>query len=256
VVWQEPQAGECREPGPEPLALQPSARLTDEDLVLQTVDANLRLVWVITRRFSNGEGLGPIGLVERTEEGFVVRALGSLRAYPRQAELRLERAGDVTVLFAEGEACTRELEPVCRRMVRVLPLRQGRFFAEGVVSSAGTCLGPTWFPLSRVQRLSLPNGLHHKVEFTSSLSVKAEGIVVDEQVMMYELDPRQPSLPPRLYRTSQAQRLLKVQQSRLEGTEPSLWIRMLEPELSAGAKPLEATEGESGLTLPPPDELL
>lgn len=237
VVWQEPQTEECREAGPESKPLPPR-RLTEEDLVLETVRADLRLVWVVARRFENGEGLGPVGLVERTDKGFVVRALGSLRAYPRLSRLRLEQTGEMTVLVAEGEVCTEEAPPTCRRMARVLPLRQGRFFAEAVVNSDGECLGPTWFPLSRQEVLVQPNGLHRKVEFTSALAVKAEGIVLDEQVVMHDLDPRQPAMPALLFRRAQAQRVLAVKESRLVGTEPSLWVRMLEPELLAGAKVL------------------
>jgi hypothetical protein len=242
VMWQEPRVDECREAGPEAKPLPPKSRLTEEDLVLETVQANLRLVWVVAKRFSNGEGLGPVALVKRTEEGsFVVQALGSLRAYPRQSRLRLEQAGDVTVLVAEGDVCTGDAPPICRRMARVLPLRQGRFFAEAVTSSGdGSCLGPAWFPLSREEVLVLPNGLHRKVEFTSTLSVKPEGVVLDEQVVMHNLDPRQPSMPPLLYRRAQAQRVLAVKDVRLEGTDPSLWVRLMEPELLAGAKPVEA----------------
>ncbi|MDY7225760.1 hypothetical protein [Hyalangium rubrum] len=237
VVWQEPQGEECREAGPEPKPLPPE-KLTEEDLVLETVRADTRLVWVVARRFDNGEGLGPVGLVERTPQGFVVRALGSLRAYPRQSRLRLEQAGSTTVLVAEGEVCTDEAPAVCRRMARVLPLRQGRFFSEAVVSSEGACLGPAWFPLSREQVLLLPGGLQRKVEFTSTLAVKPEGIVLDEQVVMHELDPNQASMPPLLYRRAQAQRVLAVKDARLVGTSPSLWVRLMEPELLAGAKVL------------------
>jgi hypothetical protein len=107
-------------------------------------------------------------------------------------------------------------------------------------SGDGSCLGPAWFPLSREEVLVLPNGLHRKVEFTSTLSVKPEGVVLDEQVVMHNLDPRQPSMPPLLYRRAQAQRVLAVKDVRLEGTDPSLWVRLMEPELLAGAKPVEA----------------
>jgi hypothetical protein len=251
VVWQEPQAEECREAGPETRPLPPK-QLTEEDLVLETVRADLRLVWVVARRFENGEGLGPVGLVERTPQGFVVRALGSLRAYPRLSRLRLEQSGDVKVLVAEGEVCTDDAPAVCRRMARVLPLRHGRFFSEAVVSSDGTCLGPAWFPLSREEVLVQPNGLHRKVEFTSALAVKPEGIVLDEQVVMHDLDPRQPAMPRMLYRRAQAQRVLAVKDSRLVATGPSLWVRLLEPELLAGARMLEPTPRQLQQPIPVP----
>ncbi|HYI02086.1 hypothetical protein [Hyalangium sp.] len=260
VVWQEPLQSECREPGPEAQALPPPARLTAEDLVLETVRADERLVWVVSRRFSNGEGLGPVGLVERTPRGFVVRALGSLRAYPRQARLRLEENENFKVLVAEGDVCTDDGPPVCRRMARVLPLRQGRFFAEAVSNSGdGGCLGPAWFPLSREEVLELPNGLHRKVEFTSTLSVKPEGVVLDEQVVMHNLDPREPSMPPLLYRRAQAQRVLEVKDARLVGTAPSLWVKLMEPELQAGAKLQSAPSSQKPtepLPLQKPAELM
>jgi hypothetical protein len=241
VMWQEPQVNECREPGPEARPLPPPSRLTEEDVVQEKLPDNQRLVWVVARRFSNGEGLGPVGLVEQTQRGFVVRALGSLRAYPRQARLRLEQTGGFRLLVAEGEVCTDEAPPTCRRMARVLPLHLGRFFSEAVASdSDGSCLGPAWFPLSREEVLSLPNGLNRKVEFTSTLSVKPEGVLLDEQVVMSDFDPRQPSVPPVPYRRAQSQRLLVVKDSRLVGTSPSLWVRLMEPQLQAGARPLTA----------------
>jgi hypothetical protein len=163
----------------------------------------------------------------------------------------LEQAGNITVLVAEGDVCTDDAPPVCRRMARVLPLRQGRFFAEAVTSSEdGTCLGPAWFPLSREEVLTLPNGLHRKVEFTSTLAVKPEGIVIDEQVVMHSLDPREPSMPPLQYRRAQAQRVLEVKDGRLEGTVPSLWIKLMEPELLAGAKPLDSPSSPRPLETP------
>jgi hypothetical protein len=237
VVWQEPVSDECREEGPQVVALPPSERLSDEDLVMETVQADLRLVWVIARRFSNGEALGPVGLVERTDEGIIVRALGSLRSFPRHSRLELKQSGDAKVLVAEGEQCTTEAPQVCRRFARLLPLRHGRFFAESVTRQDGKCLGPTWFPFGRVQLFDLPNGLRRKVEQTSTLKFVPEGILLNEKVEMHDLDPNQPEMPSRTSRSSEAKRLLQVQGNRLVATEPSLWVKLVEQELLAGAKP-------------------
>jgi hypothetical protein len=238
VMWQEPVADECREPGPQPTPLPPKTRLEAEDLILHTTQANQRLVWVITRRFSNGEGLGPVALVETTPKGFEVRALGSLRALTHSALLRLERVGDTQVLVAEGEACTESQPQVCRRAARLLPMRNGRFFSEPISDSARACLGSSWFPLSREQVYETPNGLHRKFELTATLVFGGGEITVQEQVAVSDSDPKQPAIPERLYRRAQAERKLKVEDNVLVGNAPSLWVRMVELQLQAGAKML------------------
>lgn len=236
VVWQEPVADECREAGPEVVPLPPAEHLTDEDLVMATVRADLRLVWIIARRYSNGEALGPVGLVERTDQGIIVRALGSLRAFPQHSTLRLERSGNVDVLVVEGEQCTTEAPQVCRRFARLLPMRHGRFFAESVTSQEGKCLGPTWFPLSREQMLDLPSGMQRKVEQSATLKFGPKGIIVAEEVTMHDVDPQQPAMPPRPYRRAQAERKLWVEGIRLVGTTSSLWVKLVEQELLEGAR--------------------
>ncbi len=238
VAWQEPAVDECREPGPQPTPLPPKERLSEEDLVLETLQANQRLVWVITRRYSNGEGLGPVAMVETTANGFSVQALGSLRAMTQNTRLRLEHVGDTDVLVAEGDACTDEEPQVCRRSARVLPLRRGRFFFETVSNEERACLGSAWFPLSRVQVFELPNGLHRKFELTSTLTFESNTITVQEQVTVSDSDPKQPSIPERLYRRAQAERKLKLAENALIGSEASLWTRILEQQVVAGSKPL------------------
>ncbi|MET0404326.1 MAG: hypothetical protein ABW123_18085 [Cystobacter sp.] len=238
VVWQEPVADECREAGPDAELLPMSQQLTDEDLVMTTLRADLRLVWVIARRYANGEALGPVGLVERTDQGIVVRALGSLRSFPLQSQLRLEQTGNTTVLVAEGEQCTLEGESVCRRFARLLPLRNGRFFSESVTGQDGKCLGPAWFPLSRQQLLQLPGGMQRKVELTSNLKFTSEGIFLNEEVAMHDLNPKNPSMPPRPYRRAQSERKLRVEGTRLVGTDASMWVRLMELQLLAGNTPI------------------
>ncbi len=238
VAWEEPEADECREAGPQPTPLPPKERLTEEDLVLETTRANERLVWVITRRFDNGEGLGPVALVETTKKGFVVRGLGSLRGMTENARLRMEHVGSTDVLVAEGDTCTKEEPQVCRRAARILPLRNGRFFSEAVSDSERACLGAGWFPLSRAQTFELPSGLHRKFELTSTLVFNSDSITIQEQVAVSDSDPKQPAIPERLYRRAQNERKLKVEENVLVGSAPSLWVRMVEQQLHAGAKAL------------------
>ncbi|HYO53058.1 hypothetical protein [Archangium sp.] len=238
VAWEEPSADECREAGPQPNPLPPKERLDETDLVLDTPKANERLVWVITRRFDNGEGLGPVALVERTKLGFIVRGLGSLRGMTQNVRLRMEHVGSTDVLVAEGDSCTQEAPQVCRRAARILPLRSGRFFSEAVSDSTRACLGAGWFPLSRAQVFETPSGLHRKFELTATLVFNSDDITIQEQVAVSDSDPKQPAVPERLYRRAQNERKLKVEENVLVGSAPSLWTRMVELQLQAGAKPL------------------
>ncbi|NMO13289.1 hypothetical protein HPC49_02855 [Pyxidicoccus fallax] len=236
-VWsQDPAADECVEPGPDALALPPPEKLTEEDLVLETLQAGQRLVWVITRRFTNGEALGPVALVETTEQGFRVDALGSLRAMPKNAKLRLETVQKTRVLVAEGDACTTEGEEVCRRHARIMPLRTNRFFTESVSDKARACLGAAWFPLAREMTFELPNGLRRKFELTSTLTFDEKGISVQEQVQVSDSDPEQPDVAPRLYRRAQDVRTLVLADNALVGPKPSLWSRMVEQQVRIGAR--------------------
>ncbi|MBM7115285.1 hypothetical protein [Archangium primigenium] len=250
VVWQEPAADECRQPGPDVPLLPTSPRLTDEDLVMATLQADQRLVWVITRRYANGEALGPVGLVERTDTGLVVRALGSLRSFPLHSKLTLERVGGTQVLVAEGEQCTLEGPSVCRRFARLLPLRHGRFFAETVTSQDGKCLGPTWFPFSHEQNFLLPSGLHRQLVMTSTLKFDADGIRINEEVTVHDLDPKRPALPARLQRRVSAERKLQLKGNQMEGTDASLWVRLEEQEKRKGATRLEATTSAQAKSTP------
>ncbi|RKH16350.1 hypothetical protein D7X74_15745 [Corallococcus sp. CA047B] len=244
VVWQDPVLDECREAGPPSEPLPPAEKLTEEDLVMVTTQARERLVWVITRRYTNGEGVGPVARVLTTETGFSVEALGTLRALPLRAQLRMEHVAGTEVLVAEGDACTTDAseEQVCRRAVRIMPLRSHRFFGEAVSSKNKACLGAAWFPLSRELSFTLPSGLRRTYELASTVSFKADGITVQEQVQVTDSDPTQPAVAPRLYRRAQDHRELTVQDNVLQGSAPSLWVRMIEQQLLAGAKPLPEQE--------------
>ncbi|QDE84438.1 MULTISPECIES: hypothetical protein [Myxococcus] len=236
VWWQDPAADECVEAGPDSQALPPAEKLSEEDLVLETLQAGQRLVWVQTRRFTNGEALGPVALVETTEQGFRVEALGSLRAMAKHTKLRLEKVKGTQILVAEGDACTSGDEEVCRRHARIMPLRTNRFFSESVSNASRACLGAAWFPLSREMTFELPNGLRRKFELTSTLTFAEDGISVQEQVQVSDSDPAQPDVAPRLYRRAQDTRALELANNALVGNKASLWSRMVEQQVRIGAR--------------------
>jgi hypothetical protein len=229
ILWQDPAPGECAVLAQEsqPLPIQP---LTVEEMIITEMRLDLKLVWAIVRRFSNGEAMGPVALVEATPRGLAVRALGTLKAMPKSARLRLERIGGIEVLLVDGERCWGKEDPkTCQRMVRMMPLRGNRFVAEPLVGMDGKCMQPAYIPLSRTAMQTLPSRWVRKYEYTSALTVAPDGVHVAEQIAAKDSDPKQPSSPARLFRKAQDERLIQVNQSRMAVDRPSVWTQIVEP---------------------------
>lgn len=216
----------CFEPDPAPDPL-PTRRLTDDDLIMSRVDADKRLIWVVTRRFDNGEGEGPVVLAEFTDRGVAVRATGTLRAMVKRSRLRIQRTGTFRMLVAEGERCTDDEDPrTCQRFARILLLRNRRFQNIELVREDGRCIGPTNFPMTRDDTIELPSGWNRRFQLASSVQFENGGFTVHEQVTVHDSDPRHPAVPPRLYRRSSSERTVRVSRGRMIASHTSLWHRM------------------------------
>lgn len=229
ILWQDPAPGECSVTEPEgtPLPVQP---LTVDDMIITEMRLDQKLVWAIVRRFSNGEAMGPVALVDATPRGLAVRALGTLKALPKSARLRLERIGGIEVLLVDGERCWGKDDPkMCQRMVRMMPLRGNRFVAEPLVGQDGKCMQPANIALSRTATQPLTGKWLRKYEFTAALTVAPDGVHVAEQIAAKDSDPKQPSTPARLFRKAQDERIIQVNQSRMSVDRPSVWTQLLEP---------------------------
>lgn len=228
ILFQDPAPGDCTEVAPagSPLPLQP---LTVEEMIITEMRLDLKLVWAVVRRFSNGEAVGPVALVEATPRGLAVRALGTLKAFPKSARLRLERIGGVEVLLVDGERCWGEEEKKqCQRSVRLMPLRGNRFVAETLAGPDGKCMQAANIALSRTATQPLPSRWMRKYEYTSALTVAPDGIRVAEQITAKDSDPKQPSSPPRVFRKAQDERLIQVGQGGLKVDKPSVWSQLVE----------------------------
>jgi hypothetical protein len=229
ILFQDPAPGDCSETAPTgtPLPLQP---LTVEEMIVTEMRLDLKLVWAVVRRFSNGEALGPVALVEATPRGLSVRALGTLKAMPKSARLRLERVGGIEVLLVDGERCWGEDEKkVCQRTVRLMPLRGNRFVAETLSGPDGKCMQAANVALSRTATQTLPSRWVRKYEYTSALTVTPGGIHVAEQITAKDSDPKQPSSPARVYRKAQDERLIQVSQGGMKVDKSSVWTQLVEP---------------------------
>jgi hypothetical protein len=221
VRWEAP-AFACFDNALATTALPPRP-IGDRDVVVSRVADGFGLVWVVTSRFASGDALGPVALVEQKDDRLVVHALGALRAYPERASLRLEKVGALTVLVAEGQLCASADPATCVRSARLMPLRGDRFSPEPLFSEVGACLAPAWFDLDRRESATLDSGWTRRNTLSASLVFGPEGLRIEEQLVVQDLDPRDKQGRPRLFRKADGERTVRPVEARLVGSGRSVW---------------------------------
>lgn len=209
--------------------LLPLKELGDNDLVVNRVDKTRRLVWLITRRFENGEGVGPIALAELGKEGIAITAIGTLRALPEAAKLRLHplgegrRAGEVVT--AEGGRCTKDSSD-CDRSLILLARRSTAFTTEHLESDRGECIGQAKIDLSKRKQTKLENGWHREFELNAAPTYQNDGIVVHEVVTVRDFDPKNRDATIKEVRRAEGDRMVRWVDGLLVVSEIPLWERM------------------------------
>ncbi|MEZ4329817.1 MAG: hypothetical protein R3B40_31590 [Polyangiales bacterium] len=208
-----------------------AAALTEESLMTVRIDYDHRLQWVQTHTNAAGDRVGPVALVERTETGWAVRAMGTITAPPGRPRLRLEALGSTTVLVAQGERCTDPEDPEsCESQVR-LWLRQGdRFEATSLRLDDRdlTCAGPAMVDISRTTAVPLPNGWQRTFRLSASVEYRGGDVLVHEQVVVHDNDPNLPGVPPTPFRVIDSDRTLAWRDGYLVTSLRPLWDRSLE----------------------------
>ncbi|HEY6099257.1 MAG TPA: hypothetical protein VIW03_07490 [Anaeromyxobacter sp.] len=201
----------------------PPRPLGEADVIVSRIGDGFGLTWVITNRFASGDALGPVAIVEQKEGRLAVHALGALRAYPDKATLRLEKLGGLTVLVAEGQLCASADPATCVRSARLMPLRGDRFSPEPLFSEVGACASPAWFDLDRRESAALETGWTRRNTLAASLVFGPEGLRVEEQLVVHDLDPRDKQARPRVFRKADGERTVKPVEAKLVTTGRSVW---------------------------------
>jgi hypothetical protein len=217
----------CDEPEEEPTALQPAPFAVD-DLIISRVSKEQQLVWIVTQRFSNGDGLGPVALVRGEGDDAEVIITGSLRARTRRARLFLVEQTEGRLLAAEGETCASADPSTCRRSTVLLVEKQNKFVEVPLRTESGACVGPAEFHLTRDKIVPASSGWKRKFELISALTFEKDRILVQENVVVSEFDPTKPGVPPRIDRRADGQRIVRYLGGRLIVNDRSLWARVLE----------------------------
>src|SRR5262249_53199593 len=122
------------EPAPKPLP-----RRGPPPAVVATLSERERLVWIPLLGTADGDAVGPLARVRIDPGALAVVAIGSARAAPERASLRLEQLGGVDLALLEGQRCQ---GGVCQRPVRLVPQRGRRFIGEPFYTLTAACAGP------------------------------------------------------------------------------------------------------------------
>lgn len=228
--------------------------ITEESIVVGRSDRiSTKPVWVITHRFEDGDGFGPVAITERTPEGVAVRAIGTLRLPTERARLRLRETGGQQILVADGERCPPEegegddddpdsappanagggeegedeQPPTCLRTSRLLPMVGDRLLSPEVRTPDGHCLGPAVVHLSREHVVGIANGWERVFRLAASMEYRGGTVIVHEQVTAEDRDPRDPGRPPRSFRTTDADRVIHLERGGMRSRGIPLFERTI-----------------------------
>jgi hypothetical protein len=212
----------------EPLDVFQPVALKDSSVLERSVPTGERLVWVLTHRFSNGDGLGPIALAATENENIVVRIVGRYRGRAERVQMHLWSVGEGQVLVVEGERCQNPKTPAtCQREARILVVDRNRFLLRPIVDSEGRCIEAPQIEYSRKAEVSIESGWVRRFNYHASVSHDVRYLVVTEQIDVNDFDPSQPNMPPRHVRRVDTERFIHLKGLKLVSRQGPLWRRMM-----------------------------
>jgi hypothetical protein len=202
--------------------------ITEASIVERMLPNDERLIWVMTHRFENGDGFGPVAHVRIYPNGLAVSAIGPLRLRRERVALELWKVGGQGLLMATGETCHNRKDPTtCHRAANVLVHYGNAFLDPPITYRDGRCIDVPWIELSREDDLPLDTGWNRHFKITSSLSHDERYLVITEQVQVIDSDPNRPEIPSRQVRRIDTERFIHLDKGRLHTRQHPLWPRVL-----------------------------
>jgi hypothetical protein len=192
-------------------------QIVDPDqLEIASGTEGLRVLWLRSLTFENGDVGGPIALVRALDDRAEIYGIGSYRA-PADAKLQAVRVGNEPLVVAESKRCP---DPTnCRTTAHYFLARRGRLIDAADVD------------VERVQRVPSVSerGLYAEYLLRTDVNYEADGILLLEQVEVrivpYEEAGDRDS--DRVLRKVEFSRKLKVERDTLFATNESLWERVV-----------------------------
>jgi hypothetical protein len=96
-----------------------------------------------------------------------------------------------------------------------------------LIDHSGRCLQEPLIELTREQQQPLASGLRRSFELTSAVGHDARQIVLEERLVVRDMDPSMPLVPPRVVQRVEANRFIRAQGGHLVSEQHPLWSRAL-----------------------------
>jgi hypothetical protein len=226
IRWQPHSTEMC--PGDETDTEAPALSPMSQDAVVErSLGGGNYLLWIISHRFPNGDGFGPLALVKRVEDGMEVHAIGSLRMRRERVNLELWNIQKEAVVVASGESCMRDGNEGCQRAARLLVHRDAELVDSPMIDPSGRCVQDASVEMARQHEQTLPNGLRRSFALTSAISHDSRFVIIEERLVVRDVDPSSTNLPPREVQHVEANRFITVQNGHLFSKQHPLWERAL-----------------------------
>jgi hypothetical protein len=203
--------------------------VAEETVIVRDVGDDTYVVWVITHRFGDDDGFGPLAIVRRDQTGLWVEALGTLRSHMDRLKLEGWNIQKDVVIAASGESCRRtgNGQRQCERSTELLLQYGQQLISANVVDPQGRCLQPGRFELARTHQQSLGANLARNFELNADLTHDARYVVVEERLLVRDVEPGT-TQAPRVVQRVETRRLLQPWAGRLVTRQDSLWRRVVE----------------------------
>jgi hypothetical protein len=229
--------GQSFEPAELPLRCAKAARpgmardlpIRADELNIAPLPDGFGLLWLPVEEYSNGDRTLLVALVHTSKRALSVLGIGTVRLPPEQTQMELQAVRGEDLLFAQGAECGPGIDSgKCDRKLKLLLLHDGRFVPLEMRDAENRCHGEAAINLARSQQVRLKSGWIRRFELVSTYEITDDGLLVNEQLAANDLPPDGNTDNPRLFRKSDARRLLEFTGAYFIYTQESLWTGMRE----------------------------
>jgi hypothetical protein len=204
--------------------------VAEETVIVRDLGDTTYLVWVITHRFEDGDGYGPLALARRDNAGLWVEAMGILRMHGDRVKLERWNIQNETVVSVSGERCNQAQngQRRCERSTQLLLQHGQQLLAAPVVDPQNHCLEQAQFQLARSHERPVGAGVMRTFELSADITHDARYVVVEERLLVRDADSHSQNQPARVVQRVETKRLLQPHAGRLVTRQDSLWKRAVD----------------------------